>query len=178
MDINLKIRNATKLDLSEILEIIDDARELFTKLKSKQWLASDRYPNQETFLNDIKLNQLFVATLTNKVIGLVVISKLVEPTYLNIYEGQWLTNNQPYLVIHRLAIKKQYYGAGVSKSLLMHAEKIAKENKIKSIKLDTAKENQPMQRLVDKLGYKYCGIIKLNKYQGLEDIRLAFEKII
>jgi ribosomal protein S18 acetylase RimI-like enzyme len=55
---------------------------------------------------------------------------------------------------------------------------LAFKNNFNSIRLDTSKENQPMRKLVDKLNYKYCGLIKLGKYQGEEDNRLAFEKLI
>jgi ribosomal protein S18 acetylase RimI-like enzyme len=178
MKTNKNIRKASIKDLDDILLIVEDARELSRSLKSKQWLGKDGYPNAQTFNKDISNNELYVYVTNNMIVGFCAISLKPEPTYFKIYEGQWLTSNQPYIVFHRLAIKKQYYGKGIGLELLKFAEALAIENKINSIRLDTAKENQPMRRLVDKLNYKYCGLIKLGKYQGEEDNRLAFEKII
>jgi ribosomal protein S18 acetylase RimI-like enzyme len=178
METNKNIREATMKDLDAILLIVEDARELSRLLKSKQWLGKDKYPNAQTFSRDILNNELFVYEINNLIVGFCAISLTPEPTYLKIYEGKWLTSNQPYVVFHRLAVKKQFYGHGIGVELLTYAELIARNNRIKIIRLDTAKENQPMRKLVDKLNYKYCGLIKLGKYQGEEDNRLAFEKLI
>jgi len=178
MQTNKNIRKATIKDLDAILMIVEDARELSRSLKSKQWLGKDNYPNAQTFNKDISNGELFVYLTNNMVVGFCAISLNPDSTYLKIYEGNWITSNQPYVVFHRLAVKKQFYGKGIGLELLRHAEALAIENKFKSIRLDTAKENQPMRKLVDKLNYKYCGLIKLGKYQGEEDNRLAFEKLI
>jgi ribosomal protein S18 acetylase RimI-like enzyme len=178
MVINKNVRKANINDLDTILEIVEDARELSRSLKSKQWLGKDKYPNLETFKKDITNDELYVYVNKNKVVGFCAISNKPEPTYLKIYQGKWLTNNQPYIVFHRLAVSKQSYGQGIGLELLRFAESIARHNKFKSIRLDTSKENQPMRKLVDKLDYKYCGLIKLGKYIGEEDQRLAFEKLI
>jgi ribosomal protein S18 acetylase RimI-like enzyme len=178
MKTNKNIRKATINDLDAILPIVEDARELSRSLKSKQWLGKDNYPNAQTFNTDISNDELYVYVINNMIVGFCAISLDPEHTYLKIYEGKWLTSNQPYVVFHRLAVKKQFYGQGIGIELLRHAEALAIKNKFKSIRLDTAKENQPMRKLVDKLNYKYCGLIKLGKYQGEEDNRLAFEKLI
>lgn len=54
------------------------------------------------------------------------------------------------------------------------AEKICTQNKVYSIKVDTHENNKPMQRLLEKLGYEYCGIIYLEN----GDKRVAFEKLL
>jgi ribosomal protein S18 acetylase RimI-like enzyme len=174
----IKIRLATLADISSILNIIEDARALSRKLGSTQWLAKDGYPNVETFSHDIKHQELYVVTLNEAVIGVMALSLRGESTYQVIYSGQWLTSGSNYGVMHRLAVKKEYYGQGVSTALLDFAQTYFKQHNRTSIRIDTFKKNQPMLHLVEKLGYKYCGIIKLGKYEGEEDLRLAFEKII
>jgi ribosomal protein S18 acetylase RimI-like enzyme len=172
------IRLAMLDDIKHILEIVEDARNLARSIGSTQWLGKDGYPNQSTFELDIKNKQLYVLESNNVIAAICVISKTAEPTYKHIYDGDWLLKNKPYIVIHRLAVKKEFYKQGLAKSLLIYAEEFARKEGLASIKIDTSKQNQPMLRLVDKLNYKYCGIIKLNKYIGEEDNRLAFEKII
>jgi ribosomal protein S18 acetylase RimI-like enzyme len=173
-----KIRLAAAQDIPKIINIIEDARALSRKLESTQWLAKDGYPNVETFINDIKHQELYVATLNYTVVGVMALSLRGESTYQVIYSGQWLTSTSNYGVMHRLAVKKEYYGQGVSTALMDFAQGFFKQHNKASIRIDTFKKNQPMLRLVEKLGYKYCGIIKLGKYEGEDDLRLAFEKFI
>ena len=172
------IRSASITDIDSILAIVEDARALARKLNSKQWLSQDGYPNYQTFYQDILSKALFVAIDKNFVVGVIYISNKLEPTYQKIEAGSWLTSNLNYGVIHRLAVKASYYGQGVSTTLMKFAQDHLKSLNVKSIRIDTAKQNQPMLRLIEKMGYKYCGIIKLGKYSGEEDQRLAFEKII
>jgi ribosomal protein S18 acetylase RimI-like enzyme len=172
------IRLATKNDLGYILEIVEDARSLARSINSTQWLGKDGYPSRFTFEQDIADKQLYVLQVDGKIAAMVVISENAEPTYIKIYKGEWLLNHKPYLVIHRLAVRKEFYKQGLAKSLLIYAEEVARKEGFASIRIDTSKQNKPMLSLVDKLNYKYCGIIKLNKYIGEEDNRLAFEKVI
>ncbi|WP_294378124.1 hypothetical protein [uncultured Clostridium sp.] len=63
---------------------------------------------------------------------------------------------------------------GLSHKILEYAENICLENNIHSIRIDTHEENIPMQNLLKRNQYKYCGIIYLD--DGAK--RIAFEKII
>ena len=68
---------------------------------------------------------------------------------------------------------------GLPKSITITSEEvrealkdIAKENNIKSIRIDTHKDNIPMQRALAKHGFIKCGIIHLAN----GDERIAFQK--
>ena len=79
-----------------------------------------------------------------------------------------------YAVIHRIAVSEKIKGKGTAAKIIKLIEEKCKEKNIKSIKIDTHKDNISMQRLLEKSGFKYCGIIYLE--DGNE--RIAFEKII
>ena len=94
-----------------------------------------------------------------------------EETYDKIYDGKWLSNGD-YAVIHRIAVDNTYKGLGLSHKIIKYTEDKCKENNVHSIKVDTHEENIPMQKLLTKNGFEYCGIIYLE--DGGK--RVAFEK--
>lgn len=58
--------------------------------------------------------------------------------------------------------------------MIAYAESLCRNRKIKSIKVDTHRDNLSMQALLKKNNFKYCGIIFLE--DGAE--RIAFEKVL
>ena len=60
------------------------------------------------------------------------------------------------------------------KEIIKYAEEVCKQNDIHSIKVDTHEQNIPMQNLLKKNGFEYCGIIYLE--DGGK--RVAFEKTL
>ena len=79
--------------------------------------------------------------------------------------GAWL-DDAPYGVVHRIAAAKGTHGAA---SFCMNwcMEQCG------NIRIDTHANNKPMQGLLNKLGYTYCGVIELENGRGE---RLAFQK--
>jgi len=53
-------------------------------------------------------------------------------------------------------------------------EKMCLEKGIHSIKIDTHEQNISMQRLLDKNGFQYCGVI----FVADQSPRVAYEKIL
>jgi GNAT superfamily N-acetyltransferase len=96
-----------------------------------------------------------------------------ESTYDKIYEGEWLSHGD-YAVIHRMAVDFNHRGTGLASRFLEDIEKMCRDKNTLSIKVDTHRENLPMQKLLLKSGYKECGIIYLK--DGNE--RLAYEKLL
>ena len=88
-----------------------------------------------------------------------------EPTYREI-DGQWL-NDKPYRVVHRIARSKSSAGKGAAEYCLNRCF-----SKCGNLRIDTHRDNEPMQKLQDKLGYAYCGIIHMEN----GDERLAYRK--
>ena len=173
---NHHIRIATSDDLPSIMEVIADAKQLLKESGSPQWQDSDGYPNEQTFLNDISLNQLYVCINkdNNQVIGVVVISKIPDECYNKITNGQWLSN-QPYYVIHRLAARKGFH---VGYELINYAKQKAKQDNISSVRADTMDINIPMRKLLSKCGFSHCGTIILERCACSDPRRMAFEILL
>src|SRR5690554_6163362 len=111
----MEIRLAVLQDIDDILNIVSDAKKLLKDNKVNQW--QNGYPNKDTFLSDIENDSLYVAIDNDKVVGIAYFGITNEPSYKNIYQGEWLTKNETYLVIHRLAARGDYYNHGVAKSI-------------------------------------------------------------
>ena len=92
-----------------------------------------------------------------------------EPTYKEI-KGAWL-NNEPYTVIHRMAVGEKGRGKGIASYIMDQAEEISMENSIFSIRVDTNFDNYVMKHILEKKNYAYCGIIQVRDGE-----REAFQK--
>ena len=167
----MEFRKSMKTDLLHIMKMIQQAQAYFKEQNIDQW--QNNYPNEEVILSDIEKGNSYVMMKDGHIVGTTVISFEKEKTYDQIYEGKWLTNDDSG-VIHRVAVDNSYKGLGLSHEIIKYTEKLCVEKGVHSIKVDTHKENIPMQKLLRKNGFEYCGIIYLEN--GAE--RLAFEKII
>ena len=165
------LRLSSEKDIDKILEIISDAKVYLRSQGVDQW--QDGYPNREVIENDIKDSCSFVLEDEGTIMGTTVIGFDGESTYDKIYEGKWL-NNDKFAVIHRMAVDKKYRNKGIADILIKNIENLVQKRGIRSIKVDTHKNNKVMQNFLIKNGFIYCGIIYLQ--DGNE--RVAFEKLI
>ncbi|WP_432626989.1 GNAT family N-acetyltransferase [Brotaphodocola sp.] len=86
-----------------------------------------------------------------------------EPAYRQLESGEWL-NDRPYGVVHRIASAQGTHGAA-SFCLNWAFEQCG------NLKIDTHDDNQPMQNLLTKLGFVYCGKLKLEEGDSREDFQ-------
>lgn len=166
------IQKAKIQDFDTIWDIILFAKETRKQEGSDQW--QDGYPSKETIEQDILNGYGYVLTLptNSEILGyMAIIMDIKEPPYAFL-DGYWL-NEQPYATVHRMAVSKNAKGKGVGKMLLTIAELLVKEKGIHNMRIDTNFDNLPMLRILDKLGYTYCGIIYQRNSQ-----RKAFHKVL
>lgn len=168
----MEIRLATLNDIPKIMEVISDAKALLKKNGSMQWNTPDGYPNEDVFINDINNKNLYALHDNNILIGIMACVTGIDENYEEI-EGHWITNG-PYLTIHRIAIKKEYYHTKSSHLLIDYAINLAKSYKCNSIKVDTHPLNIPMQKLLLHFNFTHCGTITL-KRSKIDNLRLAYE---
>ena len=169
----MTLRKSTNLDLPYIMAIISDAQESLRLQNIDQW--QNQYPNEDTILNDIDkgYSYVFIDEAEQKIVATVAISFDGEETYNNIYYGKWILE-EPYGVIHRIAVHKEYLSSGIGAKLIHQVQELVKKQGVPSLRIDTHKDNVPMQKLLKKLAFIQCGIIYVK--DGSE--RIAFEKCI
>lgn len=169
MNEQYQFRKATYEELDAIWEILQHAIERRRLDGSNQW--QDGYPNPDVIRNDLDHGYGYVLATRDEVIGYCAILINDEPAYNGI-EGKWLTNGD-FVVYHRVAISPDHLGKGLARIMLKHIELFALEQQIHSVKVDTNFDNAGMLRILEKLGYIYCGEVY---FRGSP--RKAFEKIL
>ncbi|MBQ7374242.1 MAG: GNAT family N-acetyltransferase [Clostridia bacterium] len=157
------IRKTTLQDLSTIKEIYANAK-VFMKNNGNpnQWKGD--YPNEQDAKWDIENDVGYVCEDNGEVVAVFAFKIGVEPTYNKIFDGSWL-NDLPYAFIHRIAVSR--HGKGIFDFCVNECYK-----RFPNIKIDTHRDNTPMQKVLKRNGFSYCGIIYLEN--GEE--RLAFQK--
>ena len=94
-----------------------------------------------------------------------------EPAYGKI-DGQWLSE-QPYVVVHRLAVADGHKGNGLSSLFFKHVEDLSVGKGVGSFRIDTNYDNYYMQKVLERQNFTYCGKIWYERGE-----RMAFEKLI
>ena len=169
----MKIRLSTVADISNIMSLIQDAKEYLALQKIDQWQKG--YPNTLQVEQDILKGESYVLINDeNNILATSMFTINPEPSYKTI-DGNWIIDEtKRYGVIHRMAIKKEFRKTGLACLLFETFHQELKIKKIHSLKIDTHEDNIGMQTLIKKMGYQYCGII----YTSYKAKRLAFEKVI
>lgn len=163
------LRKAKQAELPTIWEIIQYAIAQRKKDGSDQW--QNGYPNKDTIQQDLNDGYAYVLEEDNVVLVYAAIIFGKEEAYENI-DGKWLTNGD-YAVLHRVASSPKAAGKKAGTRLFEMTEKLCVDNNIFSIKVDTNFDNAPMLRVLENLGYTYCGEVF---FQGAP--RKAFEKVL
>lgn len=159
------IRKTTIADIPKLREIFAIARQFMANTGNpSQWV--DGYPSDEQLTQDIENGDSYVVEKDEKVVATFVLRGGIDPTYNIIYEGKWL-NDKPYATIHRIA------STGETKGIMHIAMQFAQQQ-YDNIRIDTHRDNMVMQHLIEKEGFKYCGIIHC--WSGDERVAFQFTK--
>lgn len=166
----MQIRKAIPADAESIMQIFRQAQTGLRVQGVNQW--QNGYPNMEIVDMDIMSGNCLVCVVNGLIGASFVLTFEPEATYDRIYSGQWLSEGQ-YGIIHRMAAADAFKGRGLGAEMIEMAEQIALSRGIRSIKVDTHRDNNPMQNLLRNNKFQYCGVIYLDNGQE----RLAFEKL-
>ena len=164
------IRKANKSDLGDIMLMYNSCVKGMIANSIDQW--DETYPNSEIILSDLKARTYFVAEENGEIIGGINIDEKQDPTYLTI-DGKDKSNQ--FLVVHRLAVKEEFWQIGIGKKLMLFVEEVVGEEGYQSIRLDTYSGNPKAMEFYKKLGYTQLGHIHLK--EGKNEY-YCFEKII
>lgn len=162
-------RKAIESDVDQIWEILEYAIARRKQDGSRQW--QDGYPNPDSIRNDLKNDWAYVIADEEGVLAYGAVIFDGEPAYDGI-EGTWLSTGD-FVVLHRVAAAKRSKGMGIATHFFTYVEELALSKDIHSIKVDTNFDNIAMLKILDRLGYQYCGEVY---FRG--SARQAFEKVI
>lgn len=158
------IRKTKPEDIQIVMDIYESGRKYMRENGNlEQW--NNGFPPRELVTQDIEDGISYVVEDENEqIICVFAFLKGPDITYKEIFNGSW-PNNKEYYVIHRIAVS--VHRKGVASFVYNWCL-----NQFPVIRIDTHKDNIPMQNSLKKNGFSYCGIIHL--LSG--DERLAFQK--
>ena len=157
------VRKAKPEDLDSVVNIYAYARSFMARNGNPhQWGRTN--PPIERTIQDIREEILYVITENERIHGVFAFFIGDDPTYRNIYEGNW-NCDESYGVIHRVA------GDGSGGIFAACVDYCAKQ--CIYLRIDTYHDNRPMQRVIEKAGFTRCGII----YIGDGSPRIAYDRV-
>lgn len=165
----MRLRKVERSELPACWSIIQHAILQRRLDGSRQW--QDGYPNPGTLENDLAQGYAYVLEENGELLLYAAVIFDPEPAYAAI-EGKWLTDG-PYLVLHRVAASPKATGRNIGTTFFRMVEDLCRERGMPSIKVDTNFDNKPMLRILEKLGYTYCGEVY---FRG--SARKAYEKVV
>lgn len=115
-----------------------------------QWAGG--YPPPEQVDADIREGRLYLACGDGAVQAVFYFAPGPDPTYAHIEEGRW-PDEEPYWVVHRIA------SAGLRRGVAGECLAWCCEKAGGRVRIDTHKDNLPMQRTLARAGFVYCGVI-------------------
>lgn len=169
----MEFLNAKMEDLYEIDSIILDAKNRLKEAGSTQWQSGK--PNVETIASDIELRQGYVVKDKGVVVAYVSVWMHDDPNYNLIFDGSW-EYSDPYVCLHRFVVDSSYYGKGIGRMLLQECIELARLNAYTTVRIDTHRDNIPMIRLIESVGFQYRGVVFVD--DPLDAKRNAYEYVI
>ena len=163
MEKNTLIRKATMADIPRVMEVYATARQFMKESGNPtQWTAG--YPQAALVEQDVTEGRLYVMTEEARIFGCFMLCAGPDPTYMQIFDGRWGYDTS-YGVIHRVA------SDGSKRGVVASCVAFARQYYC-HLRIDTHRDNRVMQHLVEKAGFRYCGIIYVD--DGTE--RLAYDR--
>lgn len=155
------IRQAKISEIADIISLTKACTKTMEQNGIYQW--NEHYPSQLVFEQDIKRNELYVLENQNTIIGMIVISTVMDLEYEAV---KWLTPNGQSYYIHRLAIDPNFQRQGYAHQLMDFGEELARTNGYMSIRLDTFSQNPGNQKFYESRGYQKLEAIYFPKQSG------------
>ncbi|MCR5180716.1 MAG: N-acetyltransferase [Bacteroidaceae bacterium] len=167
------MRRASAADIPAILPVFDAARQIMRSSGNHhQW--ADDYPSTAAVESDLQREGAYVIEDHGRIVAYFACLPSPEPTYSQIYDGQWLDDSLPYYVVHRIASYPTAHHIFRDLMDYCFAKSSSPQAQGGNIRIDTHRDNSIMQHLILTYGFTYCGIIHLAN----GDERLAYQKVL
>ena len=159
-------------EVEQAMNIINQAKAYLKAQGIDQWQTG--YPDADSIKKDIQNETgYFMLSEEQDILAYMCIDFAGEPAYEEL-NGKWLSEREePYVVVHRLAIAELGRGQGNAAKAFDLAEQLARKRGIRYFRVDTDDRNVIMKHILKKQGFTYCGEIWFDN-----SVKIAFEKPI
>ena len=160
----MEIKKTDKKNLACVMELYEDAKEFMKESGNpNQWI--DGYPFDYLIAEEIEAGHHYSCWDEDRIVGVFSLILGDDPTYATIHDGAWLSD-EPYGTVHRLCTVRG--GRGIATKCMEWCFE-----KTGNLRADTHEDNIPMQKLLEKTGFQYCGLIRVEN----GSTRLAYQKV-
>ncbi len=146
-----KIVQAGQEDLPRLEELYARSR-AFMAAQGNPYQWGQAYPQRQLLEGDIQRGHLWMCLRGEALAAAFVFAPGPDPSYLQV-DGEGWPDEGEYGVVHRLAAGGEGRGAGAWCLRWCLA-------RCRQVRIDTHRDNHPMQSLLAKLGFVYCGTIR------------------
>lgn len=150
----MELRHATPADLPAIIDILDGGRTRQRSLGFTQW--PDGYPSAGIVETDIRLARGYLFSEAGSPVAYAVLDLNGDREY-DAAPWLWPLGEVPYAAVHRLAMARGSFGRGLSTEVLRTIAREARELGMRALRAETGECNLPMQRALERAGYRKCG---------------------
>ncbi len=171
----VSFRKATMDDFDDIQLTVRQAKNYLKKHRVDQWQSE--YPTEELLHKDIERGEGYVICYGERFAGYFVFSERPEMDYDDLMDGKW-RRDEPYCVLHRLAVMAEYRGSGLADRVMEHIEAMTRAAGRSYIRIDTHRKNKAMTALLREHGYEYRGNIIVFCEPYHDPKRQAFDKLL
>ena len=143
------IKQADENDIHAISEILLDA---------VNWMKNNKLQNQwnednikwNSLSKSYDINDFYIDYQNGKIAACMAITDLDKKYWSEIPQGKSL-------YIHKLAVKREFAGKGISKELISFAKYLSLKKGINSIRLDCNFQRHKLRMLYENEGFKFVG---------------------
>ncbi len=176
-DNKIKIRIADVSDYIQVRDFYYSLIDVMEDAEYKPGWERDIYPTQEFLVHSIEKGNLYIGRVNEYIAACMVVNHEYNDGYHN---ARWSVNvkDSELFVIHALGVHPAYSGKGIAKQMVQKVINTAREQKIKTIRLDVLEGNIPAEQVYTQMGFVYCSTIKMfYENTGWTNYRL-FEYIV
>ena len=149
----LTIRKGVPADLPQIWKLVQAAVAHMNAGGNPQW--GPDYPGMTHFAEGIAAGDLYAAcSPEGTILGVAILNTWQEDCYEDLTGWR---ETPPALVIHKVAVLPEAQRQGVASALFRFAFDLAREQGLRSVRMDTYCLNGKMQALIRKFGFHYMG---------------------
>lgn len=176
-------RPAEREDFDRVTALLDIGHETFAALGIDEG-RNKKYPSSRRLMHSIKNGTTHVVEdRDGRLIAVFAVSFSPDKNYARgLEDGAWLTDTaavpQPYAELHWVSVDRRARRRGVGMFILDKADQIARAGGRSSIRADVYELNAPMQKLLEKHGYRRCGTVVIRDVLGREKRRAGYERLL
>ena len=156
----LKIRTANMDEYYSVRDFYYSLIDAMEDAEFKPGWQKDVYPTQEFLIKSIKNDELYIGKLDEKIVSCMVVNQEYNEGYNHITWSVQALDSE-LLVIHALGVHPAFSGQGIAKQMVQKVIDTARENHLKTIRLDVLGGNLPAEKAYTKMGFQYLDTIQM-----------------